>query len=109
MFPDPKTGKPYFYRQKWLTELCLKAKVKKFGLHAIRHLTASILAQANVSRIDIQAILRHKNLSTTERYIRRISELRPALSVLPGRKSPLKQEKAPAGTRAFLKIAGATI
>ena len=64
-----------------------KAGVRKFGLHSIRHLTASILSKANISMIDIQTILRHKNLATIERYIRRLLTVRPALRVLPGRKS----------------------
>jgi hypothetical protein len=34
--------------------------------------------------VDIQAILRHKNLATTERYIQRLDSLRPALNVLEG-------------------------
>ena len=90
VFPDPRTGKPYVHRQRWMSFLCEKAEVKKFGMHAIRHLTASILAQKNVSMIDIQSILRHKNLSTTERYIRRITTLRSALNQLPGNFLPTK-------------------
>jgi len=39
--------------------------------------------------IDIQTILRHKNLSTTERYIRRIESIRPVLKVLPKLKNHL--------------------
>lgn len=88
VFPDPATGKPYLIRIHWMRRLCERAGVKRFGLHAIRHLTASILARENVSMIDIQTILRHKNLATTERYIRRLETVRPALRVLPGRKSP---------------------
>ncbi|MGV1098702.1 tyrosine-type recombinase/integrase [Thiovibrio sp. JS02] len=94
VFPDPETGKPYLYRIHWMNRLCKKAGVKKFGLHAIRHLTASILAKENVPMIDIQSILRHKNLSTTERYIRRLDSIRPALRVLPGRKSPHSESAA---------------
>lgn len=88
VFPDPKTGHPYHARFQWIRKLCSMAEVKTFGLHAIRHLTASILAKHNVPMIDIQAILRHKNLSTTERYIRRLADLRPALRVLPGAQKP---------------------
>lgn len=94
VFPDPKTKQPYMYRNKWMGKFCDKAGVKKFGLHSVRHLTASILAQKNVSMIDIQAILRHKNLSTTERYIRRLSTLRPALQLLPGKFYLQKTKKA---------------
>jgi len=39
---------------------------------------------------EIQAILRHKNLATTERYIRRLRELKPALKVLSRRKGRLE-------------------
>jgi integrase len=56
-------------------------------LHAIRHLTASILAKANVPMIDIKTTLRHKNPATTERYIQRLETVRQALRVLPGRKA----------------------
>jgi hypothetical protein len=41
--------------------------------------------------VDIQAILRHRKLATTERYIHRLTSLRPALRVLPG----LKDQKPP--------------
>lgn len=85
VFPDPETGLPYIARFQWMRRLCIKAGVKRFGLHSIRHLSSSILARNNVAMIDIQAILRHKNLATTERYIKRINSLRPALTVLAGR------------------------
>jgi integrase len=87
VFPSPQTQIPYAQRNKWLWKLCELAEVKRFGIHAIRHLTASILAKSDVSMIDIQSILRHRNLATTERYIRRLSSLRPALMVLPGIKA----------------------
>jgi integrase len=70
-----------------MIQLCKKASVKPFGIHAIRHLTASILAQSNTPMILIREILRHKNLATTERYIRRLEDLRPALRVLSRQKS----------------------
>lgn len=82
VFPDPETGEPYIHRLHWMRHLCRRAKVKHFSLHAIRHLAASILAREGIPMIDIQTILRHKNLSTTERYIRRIESVRPALRVL---------------------------
>jgi integrase len=70
-----------------MKSLCKRAGVKHFGFHAIRHLTASILAQANVPMVTIQAILRHKHLTTTERYIRGMEPVRPALKVLSNRNS----------------------
>ena len=83
VFVDPVTGAPYIYRLHLMRRLCRRAGVKPFGFHAIRHLTASILAKADVPMVDIQRILRHKNLATTERYIQRLGDLRSALKALP--------------------------
>ncbi len=93
VFPDPKTGLPYIARFQWMRRLCEKAGVKRFGTHGIRHLSSSILANGNVPMVDIQTILRHKNLSTTERYIKRINSLRPSLGLLAhrGKQSPLQE------------------
>jgi site-specific recombinase XerD len=60
----------------------LPLKVKPFGFHAICHLTASVLSEAGVPVKYIQAVLRHKKLSTTERYLHRLEDLKSALQVL---------------------------
>jgi integrase len=78
------TGKSYVENRGFPQELCRTAEVKPFGCHAIRHLTASILAQKNTPMVAIQAILRHRKLATTERYIRRLESVRPYLKVLEG-------------------------
>jgi integrase len=91
VFPDPKTGAPYLYRQHWMKRLCASVGVRHFGLHAIRHLTASILANEGVPVIVIQGILRHKNSNTTQRYLHRLSELKTALTALSQRKSRLAE------------------
>jgi integrase len=66
-------GQPFKYRNQFVKRLCELAKVKPFGFHAIRHLTASILHRKGYELGAIQAILRHHSPSTTERYLRRIS------------------------------------
>jgi integrase len=81
VFPDPRTGEPYLSRQHWLSRLCRKAKVKPFGLHGIRHLSASILVSSRVSLLDVQTILRHTNLTTTQRYVHRLESVRKAIEV----------------------------
>lgn len=65
-------GSPYKWRQHLMKILCDRAEVKHFTFHAIRHLTASILAQEGVDIPTIQAILRHKNPMTTTRYLHRL-------------------------------------
>ena len=52
--------------------LCDKAKVKRFGFHAIRHLSASILYHLSYEVAVMQAILRHKSPRTTEKYLKRL-------------------------------------
>jgi len=78
------TGKPYIENRGFPQELCRAAGVKPFGCHAIRHLTASILAQKNTPMVAIQAILRHRKLATTERYVRGLEPVRPYLRFLEG-------------------------
>ena len=75
-------GKPFVTRQKLMRRLCKWAGVKPFGLHAIRHLTASTLYGKGYSLAHIQAVLRHKNPKTTERYLRKLGleQVRKALN-----------------------------
>jgi integrase len=54
--------------------LCKRAGVKSFGFHALRRYVASLLADTHkISAKTIQRILRHKNVMTTERYIKNIN------------------------------------
>ena len=89
-FCEKYYGKPFLHRQHLMKRLCEKAKVKPFGFHAIRHLTASILYKKGYPLAIIQAILRHANPNTTARYIHRLGlqETRGALEE--GLKGPAK-------------------
>ena len=79
VFPDPRSGLPYACRQKWLPRLCQLTGVKKFTLHSIRHLAASIMIKNGVPSNHVQAILRHHKLTTTERYIHHLESYRSAV------------------------------
>lgn len=81
VFTDPQSGLPFTARQHWLPRICKRAGVKQFGLHAIQHLSASILIKNKVSLIDVQTILRNKNKTTTQRYVHRLEGVRNAVSV----------------------------
>lgn len=63
-------GGPFSERRHFMKKLCVKAGVKPFGFHAIRHLSASILYASGYSVSVIQTVLRHKSPSTTERYLK---------------------------------------
>lgn len=60
---------------RWLKDLCKRANVQFFGFHALRRYVASYLADTHkVSAKRVQLILRHKQLSTTERYIKVLNQ-----------------------------------
>jgi len=65
-------GQPFMYRLHFMQRLCERANVTRFGFHAIRHLSASILFKLGYEVGVMQAILRHKSPNTTERYLKSI-------------------------------------
>ncbi len=66
-------GKRFTTRRCFMKWVCEKAEVEPFGFHAIRHYTASKLAEAGTPLPMIQAILRHKSVATTARYVRNLN------------------------------------
>lgn len=106
VFLNPLNNQPFVARRLWMRSLCEKAGVKAFGLHAIRHLTASILANAGEPAIRIQAILRHKKLATTERYLHRLTDLKATMQILSKNKSRLAEPSTPSRRQAKLEVVG---
>ncbi len=88
-------GRPFRERSKLMGRLCDKAKVKRFGFHAIRHLSASILFNLGYEVAVIQTLLRHKSPNTTERYLKShgLEKVREALEDLSRRKGKVLQFK----------------
>lgn len=69
VFISPKTKKPYSHLTKVMNKWCEKAGIIPFNFHAIRHLSASILADKGYSLPNIQKLLRHQSVTTTARYL----------------------------------------
>lgn len=69
VFPNPRTGKPYDYRDKFFDRLCRLAGVKDMGYHALRHAKASELADRGESLPYIRDFLGHEDISTTSIYL----------------------------------------
>jgi len=67
--PHQRYGKPFVTRHTFMKKICNKAGVKPFDFHAIRHLTATVLYHNGSKPSVVQLILRHKNASTTEKYL----------------------------------------
>ena len=91
-------GGPFKERRHFMKSICDKAKVKPFGFHAIRHLSASALYHLGYSVSTIQTILRHKSPNTTERYLKSLgleSVRKPLEDLSRGReRSPEKEDSA---------------
>lgn len=90
---EGRYGEPFVERAKFMRRLCGKAKVKPFGFHAIRHLTASILYRKGYSLAHIQAVLRHKNPNTTSRYLKSLGHEQVREALEEGLKKPAKVVK----------------
>ncbi|WP_285908040.1 site-specific integrase, partial [Pseudodesulfovibrio pelocollis] len=52
---------------RWLKRLCADIGVKQFGFHGIRHLSASIAIHNGATIVEVQQLLRHKSIATTQR------------------------------------------
>ena len=72
----------FHYRKTIMKTLCTKAGVKRFSYHALRHSSASIMANRNVPIGAIQKILGHENRTTTEIYLHNLGNIeREAIAV----------------------------
>jgi integrase len=69
VFINPRTGKPYLYRSKFLRNLCRKAGVRHFSYHCLRHFGVSKLDNLGVPLTDIQQLLGHERATTTDIYL----------------------------------------
>ena len=91
-----------------MRRLCKRCKVKRFGFHAIRHLSASILFNQGYEVGVIQTILRHKSPNNTERYLQSIGleRVRDALENLSdgkGKILTMKMDKGAQKTKSRLR------
>ena len=85
VFTNPRTGKPYDHRDKFLPSLCYWAGVKPFMYHAFRHFGASKLDEEGTPLTVIQEILGHEKASTTSIYLRSLGKVKDdAMSKLEG-------------------------
>lgn len=75
------SGEPFKHRQHYMRKLCEKAKVDPFGFHGIRHLAATTLFKRGEPLARIQALLRHKSPTTTERYLKKLGLTEVSTSV----------------------------
>jgi len=71
-FCESYYGKPFLKRTQLMRRLCDRAGVKRFGFHAIRHLTARHLHEQGYGVEYIQRVLRHTSPEVTRRYLAKV-------------------------------------
>lgn len=69
VFMNPRSKTKYDYRDKFLKTLCIRAEVKDFTFHCLRHFGASTLSSSGAGTGDIQGLLGHASATTTDLYI----------------------------------------
>lgn len=86
VFLNPRTGRPYSERPRWMKDICERAGVKPFEFHSIRHAVAAALDDSGkVSLRDMRDFLGHERVSTTDLYLKSVGQgLRDAALVLEG-------------------------
>ena len=72
VFTSKRTGEAYHDRKHFVLRLCERAGVTPFNYHGVRGLCATLLAAGGVPMKDIQQVLLHSSMVTTDRYIRRL-------------------------------------
>ncbi len=68
IFPNPKTGKPYACIFHSWDAARRQAGLGEFRVHDLRHSFASILVNNGVPLYDVQKLLGHASIKTTQRY-----------------------------------------
>lgn len=68
VFGSPRTGRPYQFRTLW-EKVTTEAGLPGRNFHQLRHGCGSALAQAGVGQAQIMAILGHKTLTASARYM----------------------------------------
>lgn len=68
VFPNPKTGKPFVSIFNSWNSARIEAGVPNLRIHDLRHSFASALVNHGVPIYDVQKLLGHQSIKTTERY-----------------------------------------
>ena len=68
VFPNPKTGKPYGCIYHSWNDARKKVGLNNLRIHDLRHSFASALVNQGISIYDVQQLLGHQSIKTTQRY-----------------------------------------
>lgn len=68
VFPSPKTGKPLKHFHNTWDRIRVRAGIPDVRIHDLRHNFASLLINSGRSLYEVQKLLGHSQISTTQRY-----------------------------------------
>jgi integrase len=68
VFPNPRTGKPLQALHGTWDRIRIRAGIPDVRIHDIRHHVASLLVNSGRSLYEVQKLLGHADISTTQRY-----------------------------------------
>jgi len=98
LFVNPKTGKPYTDIKKAFASACEKAKVNDLEWHDLRATFCTRLAIAGYDAFTIKEIMGHRDMKTTERYIRAARLIKEVTFVKSGHNLDTTQKRLPSQT-----------
>ncbi len=82
VFTSPRTKTKFFDMNTVLPRLCKRLEIKPFTFHAIRHYGSSYLVKQGATVKDIQQLLGHSELRTTEIYLHDLENVAEGLNKL---------------------------
>ncbi|MGA2675253.1 MAG: site-specific integrase [Terracidiphilus sp.] len=104
-------GKPLIQKpiRRWFEDTMLKAQIRDFSWHCLRHTFASRLVMAGVSLKAVQELMGHKTIQMTARYAHLSPDhLQSAVELISGAKPAKQQLKKPTATRTATSAKKAT-
>jgi integrase len=69
VFPNPKTGRPYWSCRAAWVKTCERADLKGLRMHDLRHTFASLMLDSGADIVDVQKQLGHTQIKTTCIYL----------------------------------------
>ncbi len=95
-------GEPLVGPRHWFEPAVLKAKLRSFSWHCLRHTFASRLVMAGVDLRTVQELLGHKSIAMTVRY----SHLTPKHTLAAVERLDEPQQESPTGTKTSTGVFG---
>lgn len=92
---NPKTGKPYTDIKKAFATACRLAGIRDLEWHDLRATFCTRLAMAGYDAFTIKEIMGHRDMKTTERYIRAVRLIKEVGFVKSGHKMDTTQKRLP--------------